>query len=137
MIDEVIAYAESHLWIPYIYGGKNYFGLDCSGFVCSVLKGFGMLGYHEELNAQQLFDRFQTTPRALQRGSLMFFGPSPSSIKHVAIATSPYSMIEAGGGDETCIDMQTAMHKNACVRRRGTRSRIDLYCSVLPKFPWD
>lgn len=131
-LDELIRYGESFLGRPYIWGSW-----DCSHFCVELLKSHGMLGFNDYLTAQGLFNRYQAAPRALERGSLMFFGASPASIEHVALATNQWSMLECGGGDHTTLTIQDALLKDARVRRRGTRSRLDLYCSVLPKYPWD
>ncbi len=100
-----------------------------------------MIGYHESLSAQGLYDRFiQPEKGALCDkaipGALLFFGKSPTSISHVAMACSPYSLIEAGGGDEKTISPNMAQASDARVRIRGINYRLDFVTAILPRYPW-
>lgn len=141
-IQDLIRYAESFLGIPYIFGGKSYQGMDCSMLACEVLKSIGFIGYHEQLSAQGLCDRLSSPgkgsvcDRSLP-GSFLFFGKSPALISHVAIAISPYSLLESGGGDERCISTQMANSIDARVRRRGINYRLDFITAIYPLYPWD
>lgn len=137
----LIRYAESFLGTPYLYGGKTARGLDCSGFACEVLRGFGLVGYYEVLSAQGLYNRFSDPLKGSRcdkrtPGALLFFGKPGHVIEHVSIATSPYSLIEAGGGDASTISLQRAETQDARVRRRGINYRTDFFEAILPKYPW-
>lgn len=135
---ELIRYAESFLGCYYRFGGKvPATGLDCSGLACEVLRGFGMLGFREELSAQELYNKFSTCPKAIDAGALLFFGADRNSIVHVSIASSQYSMIESAGGDNTVLTEDLALKMDARVRRRGIHSRIDLFSCIMPKYPWN
>ncbi len=139
--EDLIRYGESFLGIPYVYGGKNLNGLDCSGFITEILKSISMLGYHEVLSAQGIYDRFiqpdkgAVCDKAIP-GAILFFGKSPTAISHVAMACSAYSLIEAGGGDERTISPNMAIANDARVRKRGINYRLDFIAALLPKYPW-
>lgn len=111
---------------PYIYGGNSpLVGLDCSGFVCEVLRSVGIIG-KEDLNAQMLYDRFKLLPNSIKPGSLLFFGKDLKSISHVGLAVSDFAYLEAGGGDSTTYSVEKAQKQNAYVRLRPISLRMDL-----------
>lgn len=137
-LDQLVAYANSFLGVEYVYGGNSRFtGLDCSGFICEVLRSVGLVGSHDDISAQGLFDRFKNNPRGRYVGSLLFFGKSESAITHVAMAISYYTMIEAGGGTAKTDSKEKARLVGACVRHRPIDSRGDLLCCVEMRYPWD
>ena len=144
-IDHVIEYARSFRGTPYVYGGNNRLsGLDCSGFVCEVLRSFGLVGPHEDLSSQQLFDKLKSAPgsalqspvKVMAPGLILFFQPKGNSkIDHVALCVDNLRMIEAGGGGRTCTDFQTAARFGAMVRERMISNRDDLVAAIFPAYP--
>lgn len=40
--DSIIGYAQTHLGIPYVWGGSSTEGFDCTGFIYYVFKKFGI-----------------------------------------------------------------------------------------------
>lgn len=111
--------------IPYKWKGNSPLdGLDCSGFVCEVLRSVGLIG-KEDYSAQMLYDKFKKNQSDLQEGSLLFFGKSETALTHVAIAIDDYLMVEAGGGDSTTDTLEKAIARNAYVRVRPISSRAD------------
>ena len=113
--------------IPYLTGGNcPILGLDCSGFVCEVLRSKGYIG-KEDYTAQGLYDHFKGAGRSqLTEGSLLFFGKSREQISHVAIAAGDIDMVESGGGDHTTTTVQEAIKRNAYLRIRPIKWRSDL-----------
>ncbi len=92
--DDVLAFAEKFLGIPYIYAGSTPNGFDCSGFVYYV---FGNTVGSLPRVAQSQFDA--TTRVSLEEllpGDLVFFGSSGYSITHVGI----YAGKNSDGVDE-------------------------------------
>ncbi len=92
--DEVLAFAENFLGIPYVYAGSTPNGFDCSGFVYYV---FGNTVGSLPRIAQSQFDA--TTRVSLEEllpGDLVFFGSSGYSITHVGI----YAGKNSDGVDE-------------------------------------
>lgn len=135
-MDQIISYAKSFLNIPYIWGGKDpNIGLDCSGLVHLVLRSAGITP--GEINAQGIYDWCLRSSFTTERdvGCLVFYGSSPAHITHVAILTNQWQIIEAGGGDSTCIDRVTAVAKKAFVKLSTVDHRKDLIGFFMPEYP--
>lgn len=104
---------------PYVWAGNHpTVGMDCSGYVCEVLRSVGYIG-SEDLSAQMIFDKFKSSIKNIHRGSILFFGRSIDEITHVAIAINRELMIEAGGEGRVNTD-------KGYVRIRPINSRGDL-----------
>lgn len=124
-VDDFIHFAQNLTGTPYIWAGKTRAGLDCSGLVTFSLRSIGAppncpvcgkdwLGFH---SAQHMFDEFLPVPLAdVKRGNLAFFGADSKHVSHVGILTGGELMLEAGGGDHTCLTPQEAHRRGACVR---------------------
>lgn len=125
-IDLMIKYLEHFLGTPYKYGGKvtQDGGLDCSGFVLEGLRAIGEWG-SKVSNSQNIFNdltkRSGVSSDKIERGDVIFFGKSTSSITHVAIAYGPQTMIEAGGNNT-----------NGMVRLRPITWRRDKVAVIRP-----
>jgi cell wall-associated NlpC family hydrolase len=136
-MQHVIDYAKSFLGVPYKYASNCHLegGIDCSGFVCELMRAAGELG-KEDLSAQGLYDMLwnRATPQATGPGTILFFGKSVTSIEHVAFAVDLFTMIEAGGGDSTTTTTEAAASKNAFVRMRPISWRKDLVASLRPRY---
>lgn len=143
-IDGLIAYARSFLGVPYIFGGNSRGGMDCSGFICEVLRKPGLIGGKEDLSAQGLYEKFKpigmplgSMKRKFPAGTLTFYGRDIDQITHVALVIDWFSVIESGGGDGTTTTVEAARAANAGVRERGIDQRKDLVAAVLPRYPWE
>ncbi len=117
----------SYLGIPYIWGGDNPLeGFDCSGLACEILRAHGKLD-KTDYSAAGLFELFKDNQtKDYKRGCLAFYGKSLTSINHVAVLISPTTIIEAGGGNSECINVDVAAMRGACVRLRPVNYRKDL-----------
>lgn len=132
--DSLVIYALNFIGVPYKWGGNNPLeGLDCSGFLCEVLRSHGYV--KNDYTAQGLHDILLDigAHSSITKGSCLFFGTSKFNTTHCALALNSKIMIEAGGGDQTCIDLNTAIKKNAFVRIRPINSRKDLVSSIFLK----
>ena len=132
--DAMIVYAKSFLGIAYRWGGNNPVeGLDCSGFVCEVLRSVGIVS--KDLTAQDIYNLLKQKQwrSQLAKCSILFFGSSTNKITHVAIALNQYQMIEAGGGNSKTLSDDIAERQNAFVRIRMISSRGDLVACIKPK----
>ena len=81
----VVAYGKQFIGTPYVWGGTNLrTGVDCSGFVYSVYKNFGI-----SLNRssyQMVNNGVEVSKSNLQAGDLVFFNTGGDSrISHVGI----------------------------------------------------
>ena len=81
----VVAYGKQFIGTPYVWGGTNLNkGVDCSGFVYSVYKNFGI-----SLNRssyQMVNNGVEVSKSNLQAGDLVFFNSGGDSrISHVGI----------------------------------------------------
>ena len=95
----MIAEAEKHLGIRYVWGGTSpSTGFDCSGFVSWVLNHSGWdIG---RLGAQALYDLCASIPLSdAQPGDLVFFTKTyraPRPVTHVGIFTGDGTFIHCG-----------------------------------------
>lgn len=139
-LETVINYAFSFTHTPYRWGGNTSLtGIDCSGFVCEVLRAGGVLKNKEDLNAQALYDRFSKANFGIiciqgHPGCLCFYGKSTTEITHVAFCLTPTRVIEAGGGDSKTTTLDDAKARGAMVRVRRIDYRGDLVAIVRPAY---
>ncbi len=96
--DSVVAYAKQFLGTPYVWGGTNLTkGVDCSGFVYSVYKNFGIT---LNRSSYQMVNNGVPVERAnLQAGDLVFFNAYGSGgISHVGIYIGNGDYIHSSSG---------------------------------------
>lgn len=91
---ELVEYAKQFVGNPYVWGGTSLTkGADCSGFVLSVFKKFGVtLPHHSGSQAGQ---GTKISASDLQPGDLVFYGNSSGTINHVAIYIGGGQVIHA------------------------------------------
>lgn len=91
---ELVEYAKQFVGNPYVWGGTSLTkGADCSGFVLSVFKKFGVtLPHHSGSQANQ---GTKISAGDLQPGDLVFYGNGSGSINHVAIYIGGGQVIHA------------------------------------------
>ncbi|CAH0152348.1 Gamma-D-glutamyl-L-lysine endopeptidase [Pedobacter sp. Bi27] len=80
--------------IPYLWGGRNLFGLDCSGFVQTVFK---MLGIKLNRDASQQAEQGELVGflAECKAGDVAFFDNDEGRITHVGIMLSPNEIIHS------------------------------------------
>ena len=82
--------------IPYLWGGKSVFGLDCSGFVQTVYKFLGIPvlrdAYLQATQGEPIGFLEET-----RTGDLAFFDNEEGKITHVGILLNAHEIIHASG----------------------------------------
>lgn len=119
----MIKTALSYLGTPYIWGGDDPSGFDCSGFVIECLKSVGLMRELQDMTADSLMRKYDgqrvTSPR---RGVLVFHLGSNRRAKHVTIALDRHFAIGASGGGALTTNIDSSWHANAFVKIRPIES---------------
>ena len=99
--------AQSLLNAPYLWGGKNLMGMDCSGFTQVV---YAAMGVNLLRNAREQMTQGELIPclSDAQPGDLAFFDhadrdPKATNISHVGLLLSPTEIIHCSG----CVHIDT------------------------------
>lgn len=127
----LVDYALSWLGTPYIWGGDDFAGFDCSGLVQEILSSVGMDPPGDQ-TADSLMHMFTNRIAAPQPGALAFYG-TPNAT-HVAFCIDNFRVVEAGGGGSKTLTVADASRQNAFVRIRPFDQRKDLNCIVMPPY---
>lgn len=93
---DVVSLSKQFLNSPYLWGGKNPFGIDCSGFVQVVYK---VLGIKLSRDANQQVELGETINfiSEIKAGDLAFFDNEEGNIVHVGIVLNQNEIIHASG----------------------------------------
>lgn len=93
--NEVLRIAKLFIGVPYLWGGKSQFGIDCSGFVQQVFKlcrkQLPRDAYQQE--EEGLSVEFEDT----KPGDLAFFSNEKGKVTHVGIVIENQNIIHAHG----------------------------------------
>lgn len=92
-IDEL---AKQFLNCPYLWGGKNPFGIDCSGFIQVIYSTLGKL-LPRDANQQVKEGSTVNFISDIQPGDLAFFDNIEGNIIHVGMVINPKEIIHASG----------------------------------------
>jgi len=91
---DLCEYAKQFVGNPYVWGGTSLTkGADCSGFVLSVFKKFGVTLSH--YSVAQSNEGKKISRDELQAGDLVFYANSSGTINHVAIYLGNGQVIHA------------------------------------------
>lgn len=117
--------AQSFLHVPYLWGGKNFFGIDCSGFVQLVM---GLSGQNLPRDSKEQSNEGTLVPYENRKeNDLVFFSSLENErISHVGIVLGENKIIHASG--RVRIDTLTSTgiyseelehetHKLICIKR--------------------
>ena len=107
LLNNVCATAQTLLNAPYLWGGKNAMGMDCSGFTQVV---YATQGINLLRNAREQMTQGELVPSLAeaQPGDLAFFDhadrdPKATNISHVGLLLSPTEIIHCSG----CVHVDT------------------------------
>ena len=98
---DLVTIAQSLLNAPYLWGGKNLMGIDCSGFTQVV---YAAMGVNLLRNAREQITQGEVVSSLsdVQPGDLAFFDhadrdPKATNISHVGLMLSPTEIIHCSG----------------------------------------
>lgn len=116
--------AEGLLYKPYIWGGDDFSGFDCSGLWVEILKSVGKLPNDGDWRAADLFDMFKTASiqdrKDLKSGCLVFYGDPIFHVEGVygVLEDGKILTIGAMGGGSKTLTEKEAKEQNAYIRIR-------------------
>ena len=123
-----LATALAYLGTPYVWGGDDPSGFDCSGFVLECLKSAGVIGEHEDHTADSLMRKFvEHHVQTPAEGALLFTLDESGKATHVVICLDNQFQIGASGGTSKTSDIAAAWRNNAYVKIRPIRLAMGRY----------
>ena len=128
-----IEIAKSYLGTPYIWGGDDPEGFDCSGFAIEILKSVGILPRRGDWTAYQLWERLKEFKAAKAKlGCLVFWQNKNGKVIHVEFCLTDDLAIGASGGGSKVTNREAAMKYNAFVKVRPIESRKGIFGFLDP-----
>ena len=94
--ENLISSAKEFLDIPYLWGGKSQLGFDCSGFVQTVFKKFGINLPRDSYQQMNYNGLIEINYSEVKVGDLFFFADNKIVI-HVAICIGNEEIIHSSG----------------------------------------
>ncbi len=92
----IVEIAYQFLNVPYLWGGKTPFGIDCSGFTQTVYKLCG-IPILRDASEQATQGEVLSFIEESEPGDLAFFDNEEGKITHVGIVMNDYNIIHAHG----------------------------------------
>ncbi len=94
--ESIVNCAKEFLNVPYLWGGKSFFGIDCSGFTQIIYKIHGIKIPRDTYQQAEIGDALTFIEEA-KPGDLAFFENSEGRIHHVGIILADQKIIHAHG----------------------------------------
>lgn len=97
--NEIVSFSKQYLGTPYVWGGTSLTsGVDCSGFVYSVYKNFGIT-LNRSSRGMYSSNGVSVNKSDLMPGDLLFFNTNGSGISHVGMYIGNSQYIHAASKD--------------------------------------
>jgi hypothetical protein len=135
-IESLLQTAFGYLSCPYLWGGKTYMGLDCSGFTQVVYKQRGIKLLRDAAN-QATQGGLITSLSDIKPGDLAFFDNAEGKIVHVGMLLDNQRIIHSSGKVRIdTIDQQGIFNKelNKYTHTLRLIRRVEVNCQ-LSTFP--
>ena len=94
--ESIVNCAKEFLTVPYLWGGKSFFGIDCSGFTQIIYKIHGIKIPRDTYQQAEIGDALTFIEEA-KPGDLAFFENKDGRIHHVGIILADQKIIHAHG----------------------------------------
>jgi len=94
--ESIVNCAKEFLNVPYLWGGKSFFGIDCSGFTQIIYKIHGIKIPRDAYQQAEIGDALTFIEEA-KPGDLAFFENKDGRINHVGIILADQKIIHAHG----------------------------------------
>ena len=126
VIEAAVWYLESWIGTPYLWGGDDFSGFDCSGLNVEVLKSVGWLTL-PDVNANGLLNHFRGCEvEKPQKGCMVFFVTKKGVAVHTGMMRNDFQIVHAAGGGRKTDTLQQAIDSNAFIKPRSL-ARISSY----------
>lgn len=94
--ESLVKSAKKFINVPYLWGGRSYFGIDCSALVQLVYKIHG-IALPRDADKQAELGEARDFVEESEPGDLAFFEDETGFISHVGLVLSPFKLIHASG----------------------------------------
>jgi gamma-D-glutamyl-L-lysine dipeptidyl-peptidase len=95
--ETIAVVAKLFLGVPYFWGGKTSYGLDCSGYVQLVHKLCGISIPRDSVEQHDQGMRLSTDHRDARAGDLLFFSETGKRISHVGMSLGDGLILHSRG----------------------------------------
>ncbi|MEC5157669.1 C40 family peptidase [Chryseobacterium sp. MP_3.2] len=95
-VDQIDIHAKEFLNVPYLWSGRSFFGVDCSGFIQLLYKIHG-INLPREAPQQAEKGEVLSFVEECKAGDLAFFENEEGAITHVGMMISTHQIIHASG----------------------------------------
>jgi len=123
--------AFSYIGRPYIWGGDDPSGFDCSGFIIEIFKSIGKLPRKGDWTAAQLSQMWQRIGEPT-KGDLVFWENRNHHVIHVEMCLGNGLAIGASGGGSKTLTAADAMAHNAFIKIRPIKTRMGVWGYTNP-----
>ena len=95
-VNQIEIHAKEFLNVPYLWSGRSFFGLDCSGFIQLLYKNHG-INLPREAHQQAEKGEVLSFVEECKAGDLAFFENDEGAITHVGMMLSTHQIIHTFG----------------------------------------